>query len=312
MNVLEPDRDQLEIFVDAILRHRGAEGFISLRSFYDDDDHSKKPVRISPVSLKGNFKFLIDCAVDEARRAAQHPRPVVFCPPTCVFGDKDHAREEDVLAGLLLSVECDRNPHEARRQLEELLGPSTVVVRSGGIWIDDDGEVHDKLHLHWRLAQPVRKTQLIALKNARTSAARLVGGDGSNNPVCHPIRWPGSWHRKKEPRLCTIVAVEPDVEIALATALAALPAVTVTPQAHTVEDWLTFLDDHYEDSERRGAICRFAGIQIRYQDPLVAESTVRLFNEARCHPPLPNDEIRRIVEDVAQSHADKLNKERRA
>jgi hypothetical protein len=312
MSVLEPSRDELEIFVDAALRHRGNEGFISLRSFYDDGDRSKPAFRICPVSLKGDFRFLIDCAVDEARRAAQFPKPIVFSPPMCVFSNKERAREQDVLAGLVLSVECDRHPHEARRQLEDLLGPATVVVRSGGIWVDDDGEVHDKLHLHWRLAQPACGDELIALKNARASAARLVGGDGSNNPVNHPIRWPGSWHRKKEPRLCTIVTVNPDVEIALAAAIAVLPAVTVTPQAHTVDDWLTFLDDHYEGSERRQKIRRFAGIQIRYQDPLVAESTVRLFNESRCRPPLPNDEVHRIVEDVARSHADQLNKGQRA
>jgi hypothetical protein len=210
---LEPDRDELEVYVDAVLRYRGTEGFISLRSFYDDEEakQRKEKPRICAVSLKGNFAFLIDCAVDEARRAAQHPRPMVFAPPLCVFGNADNAAEQDILAGLLLSVECDRHPHEARRQLEELLGPATCVVRSGGLWINnDDGEVHDKLHLHWRLAKPaLSKEDLAALKGARTSAARLVGGDGTNNPVCHPIRWPGSWHRKKEPRLCSIVEVNP-------------------------------------------------------------------------------------------------------
>src|SRR5262249_8961681 len=157
----------------------------------------------------------------DARRAAQAPRSIVFAPPLCVFSNKDHAREQDVLAGLALSVECDRNPHEARRQLEELLGPATVVIRSGGEWADDDAEVQDKLHLDWRLAKPACSPKdLTALKNARTSAARLVGGDGTNNPVCHPIRWPGFWHRKATPRLCSMVAVGPDVEIKLADAIA--------------------------------------------------------------------------------------------
>jgi hypothetical protein len=77
---LEPDRDQLEIFADAVLRHRGSEGFLSLRSFYESDD-SKPAFRKSAVLLKGNFRFLIDCAVDDARRAAQAPQPVVFAPP---------------------------------------------------------------------------------------------------------------------------------------------------------------------------------------------------------------------------------------
>ena len=317
MMPLEPDRDQIEIFVDAVLRHRGTEGFISLRSFYDDGDRSKKkPARISTVSLKGNFRYLIDCAIDDARRAAQSPALIVFSPPTCVFSNKDHARADDVLAGLNLSVECDREPHDARCQLEDLLGPATVVVRSGGQWLDDDGVVHDKLHLHWRLAQPARSPdELTALKGARASATRLVGGDGTNNPVCHPIRWPGSWHRKKEPRLCSIVAVNPDAEITLAAALAALPEPpTVTRQGHAIEDWLTFLDNRYDGSQRGSAIARYAGLLVRsfVLDPLLIESIIRIFNEVRCDPPLPNDEVRRIVQAIAQRHAEDLNKERRS
>jgi hypothetical protein len=312
---LEPDRDQIEIFADAALRHRGAEGFISLRSFYDDGDRSKKAARISTISLKSNFRYLIDCAVDDARRAAQSPAPMVFSPPTCVFSNTHHAREDDVLAGLVLSVECDRAAHDARRQLEDLLGPTTVVVRSGGQWLDDDGEAYDRLHLHWRLAQPARNPDdLTALKGARASASRLVGGDGTNNPVNHPIRWPGSWHRKKEPRLCSILAVEPDVEITLAEAIAALPEPpAVTRQGHTVENWLTFLDDRYDGSQRGSAIARYAGLLARsfVLDPLIIESTLRLFNEQRCDPPLPNDEVRRIVRAVAQRHGDEL-KERRS
>jgi hypothetical protein len=32
--MLEPDRDQLEIFVDALFRHAGDKGFVAVRSFY--------------------------------------------------------------------------------------------------------------------------------------------------------------------------------------------------------------------------------------------------------------------------------------
>jgi hypothetical protein len=100
-----------------------------------------------------------------------------------------------------------------------------MVVASGGKWIDPStGEVHDKLHLHWRLAKPASGETLAKLKQARDLAARLVGGDPSNKPVCHPIRWPGSWHRKSSPVLCSIDTAWPDQEIDLATALAALTA----------------------------------------------------------------------------------------
>jgi hypothetical protein len=55
-------------------------------------------------------------------------------------------------------------------------------------------------------------------------ATRLVGGDPSNKPVCHPIRWPGSWHRKAEPVLCSIERANPDAEIDLADTLSVLTA----------------------------------------------------------------------------------------
>src|SRR5262249_50448247 len=56
----------------------------------------------------------------------------------------------------------------------------------------------------------------------------LVGADPSNVPINHPIRWPGSWHRKREPRICEIISSteQLDNEIDLNVALAALEDVT--------------------------------------------------------------------------------------
>jgi hypothetical protein len=129
-----------------------------------------------------------------------------------------------LIAGLVLSVDCDQHPDEARETLERILGPATVVVRSGGKWTDETGQAHDKLHLHWRLSKPARDGALPELKRARELAARIVGGDMSNVPIVHPIRWPGGWHRKGEPVLCTIAAEDSDAEIDLAAALKVLEA----------------------------------------------------------------------------------------
>jgi AAA domain len=225
--VLEPDRDQLETFTDALFRHGGREGFVSLRAFHDG---SNKPFRITPTDLAGGFPYLLEVVEDDARRAAQDPKPIVFCPPIAVFSNKDKAREQDILLGLALSVECDQHPREALETLECLLGPATIVVASGGKWTDPEtGEVQDRLHLHWRLRVPARGEALAKLKRARDIAARIVGGDPSNKSVCHPIRWPGSWHRKKEPVLCKIETVRPDTEIDLDAALDALVAAAPPP-----------------------------------------------------------------------------------
>jgi hypothetical protein len=227
--VLEPNRNEIEIFVDAVFRHAST-GFISLRAFYEGED---KSFRISSVPvIAGNFKFLCDVVEDDARRAAQYPKAVVFCPPLATFSNKNNAREEDIAEGLTLSVECDENPEAARAMLEPLLGPVTVAVRSGGIW-QSNGVSYAKQHLHWRLREPARsKEQLAKLKRAREIACHLVGADPTTAPVCHPLRWPGSWHRKAEPRPCEIItdASDLDHEIDLDEALAKLePLAPVVP-----------------------------------------------------------------------------------
>jgi RecA-family ATPase len=227
--LLEPDRDQLEIFINALFRYAGTQGFVSLRAFLEGEN---KKFRFSPTSLAGGLTFLIDVAEDDAGRAANYPKPVVFCPPIAVFSTKDTARERDIAHGLALSVELDEHPQLAREQLEQLLGPATIVVRSGGMWTDPStGKACDRLHLHWRLAKPAQGPDLAKLKQARDWAARFVGGDPSNKPVCHPIRWPGSWHRKATPRLCEIETANPDAQIELNAALAAL--ISVAPAQST-------------------------------------------------------------------------------
>jgi AAA domain len=219
--LLEPDRDQIEQFVDAVFRHCwSSDGFISLRGF----THDNKPTLIEGVPVTAGFKFLCDAVEDKARRAANEVKKVVFCPPLVLLNNKDRAREQDLLAGPVLSVECDKHPEEARRRLEQVLGPATLVVQSGGEWQSPDGELQKKLHLHWRLAALALGDNLAKLKLAREIAAHLVGGDTSNVPLVHPLRWPGSWHRKGDPVLCSITAIDPDIEIGLDDALAKLKA----------------------------------------------------------------------------------------
>src|SRR5262249_15804550 len=188
MTILEPDLDQLEIFVDALFRHTPAHAiaghaFVSIRSFYEGDEG--KPFRITAASLAGGLRFVLEVAQDDAYRAANSPKPAVFCPPVAVFTNDKHAGEKDLALGPALSVECDTHGQEAGARLEQLLGAATVVVRSGGGWTDPKtGEGGAKLHLHYRLKQPAKgKDQLGKLKRARILATQLVGGDPSNKPV---------------------------------------------------------------------------------------------------------------------------------
>ncbi|MGC2079335.1 MAG: AAA family ATPase, partial [Xanthobacteraceae bacterium] len=218
--LLEPDRGQIEQFFDALFRHRGTEGFISFRSF----THDNQAYNHEGVPAKCDFKYLCDVAVDHARRAANEVKPIVFCPPVVVLARKDGAKLKDVFEGLVLAVDCDQSPNKARAKLEAVLGPATATIRSGGKWTAPDGQEEDKLHDYRRLSRPARSPDDIEkLKRAQMLAAKLVGGDPSIT-VVHPLRWPGSWHRKNAPRLCEIDTLEPDREIDLDVALAALEA----------------------------------------------------------------------------------------
>ena len=211
------DGQQLAAFLDATCRYAEAGTFLSARAFYDD----KSEVYFTYGHRIGsNLPALVPALKDQAARCTRVVRPVVFCPPLATFNNADEATEDALANGLALSVECDRTPSAARAKLESLIGPATVVVASGGEWLDPEtGEIQDKLHLHWRLSEPTRTVdEHRKLKRARTLAAALVGGDASNKPVVHPIRWPGSWHRKATPRLATILHLS-DAELDLDDAI---------------------------------------------------------------------------------------------
>lgn len=91
--------------------------------------------------------------------------------------------------------------------------------------------------MHWRLTEPTRDfADHVRLKEARRLAKILTGADGTAVPLVHPLRWPGSWHRKGEPRLARIVVYNPDREIELADALSSLhDAIELTGQSRPVE-----------------------------------------------------------------------------
>jgi hypothetical protein len=135
IDLLEPDRGQLERFVGGLFRHAEGEGFFSVRAFFDNAAETK-PFRIQSVPLAAGLPYLIDTAEDIARRAANEPKRIVFCPPLGAFSNPNQAREQDLVAGFVLSVECDERPRAALATLAAIIGPPTMVVRSGGRWTD--------------------------------------------------------------------------------------------------------------------------------------------------------------------------------
>jgi hypothetical protein len=224
---LQPDSRQIRRFFNVLFAYADPNGFVSLRVFPDDEDRGPPfeivALQVGDISEECQRDLIIDNAIGIARMAAKAERPAVFAPPIATFKIAEHARKQDLLQALTLSVECDQEPNAARAKLEQLLGPATVIVRSGGIWTNGCGEFEEKLHGHWRWDRPSTR-ELEKIKEARSLAQRIVNADPSGKPAVHPFRWPGSWHRKREPRLCEIVALNPERELSIDAALELLRA----------------------------------------------------------------------------------------
>lgn len=212
------DRTELTRFVDATFRYADDATAAVLRTFVEGSSELLWSVR---VTLNGaGLDPLIEHAAHHATKAANARRPAVFAPPVATFTGT-RTRESDLGNGLVLTIEADRAPAVAWRNLQFVLGPPTVVVASGGEWTDpESGEVEAKLHLHWRCKEPsCTAPEHALLKRARALACRFAGADATGVSLVHPFRWPGSWHRKGEPRLARIVALRPEVEIDVAEAI---------------------------------------------------------------------------------------------
>lgn len=224
---LQPNGPEIRAFLSAIFRHADQGTYISLRAF-DQNARDVPPVHIEGVPVGPDIAPVLARAVAVAEKTANGPKPAVFAPPVATFDNPRRARQDDVANGLALSVEVDdADPRAARSKLEFLLGPATIVVASGGDWVDPNtGELVPKVHMHWRLSEPTRdKESHSSLRDARWFAALLVGADRTAASPAHPLRWPGSWHTKRAPRLASIVDANYEAEIHLEEALERLQEV---------------------------------------------------------------------------------------
>jgi hypothetical protein len=227
MTPYHADMREIGLFVSALFRYAESGSYISLRAF-DQFDRSAAP-RIVPLRVNGSLDAVIRSATIVAENAAQSDIPLVFCPPIATFSGAGHAAVRDLANGLTLSVELDDgDPDEARLRLEAVLGPVTVVVRSGSDWTDRvTGEIKPRVHLHWRLNEPTTCVDdHERLRVARSLASLLVGADPTANAVVHPLRWPGSWNFKiaSRPRMASIAVLNDGAEVDLGDALESLEA----------------------------------------------------------------------------------------
>jgi hypothetical protein len=226
MSMLMPDRSDLARFVDAMFRRADPDTFVSMRAFYDHKDGFALYQDWQTVRVTGNHNDVVDAAEDLAKLAALDDEAIVFAPPIATFSTRAKADEASLANGLVISIELDVNPAQGHQNLAAVLGPATIVMESGGLWLDPTtDELVPKLHAHWRLAVPSRtKIEHDFLKEANRLATEVAGGDPSGVPLVHPLRWAGSVHRKAEPRLARIIQYRPEIEISWQDALNRLRA----------------------------------------------------------------------------------------
>jgi hypothetical protein len=229
---VEPDRAQLATFVETLFPHAADGGRISIRTF--PDDQSGGAPRIHDVLINGSGLSTI---VDVAFHAAQAARPLVVAPPVCVFRPGDTAGEADVAEGVAARVELDQSPTQGLAKLKLLIGLPTIVMASGGQCQNPEtGELEDKVHAHFRLSEPATsEADLVKLRRVNELLCEIAGGDRSAIPLSHPMRWPGSVHRKNPdaPRLARIVEHNPESEFHLDELLIELEGLAPTHRKST-------------------------------------------------------------------------------
>ena len=248
------NREDVAAFFDACFRHADRETFINLRAFFEGKDDAP-PVFIEPIKV--GAPNCIERIVARIHDAAIHPEPVVFCPPVCTFKEPNGAAVNNLAEGVALSVECDSNARAALSKLASVLGAkATAVVASGGVWKNPETqELESKLHGHWRLKQPTRDAAgHELLREARALAAELVGADATAKAIVHPLRWPGSWHRKnpKSPRIARL-KTNPDSEIELTEALRRLRE-ACPPKPRSTESHARDYDRDEHGHDLRGSL----------------------------------------------------------
>src|SRR5262245_55708631 len=132
---LLPDAGKIQRFYTAVFKHADRQGIVSLRAFLDNS-RDEKPLFVEPISI-GNPQFL-EVVTERAKQVATWPSPVVFCPPVTTFKTCENAKTENLLEGVALVVECDQSPATALFLLREILGEPTVIVESGGVWMNPE------------------------------------------------------------------------------------------------------------------------------------------------------------------------------
>jgi hypothetical protein len=183
---VEPDREQIEIFLDVVFGY--CEGLIPIRGFVDKGQgFNGKPHNIW---IEADGKSL-DKLATFAAWAWRESVAVYVIPGT--VAEQGHARAAEVLQMQTVVVDLDAGDVGAKlTHLVHHLGDPTLIVESGGR--TDRGL--DKLHVWWKLSEPASGDDLKRLCRLRADIAIKVGGDTHFHSAHQPIRVAGSVYHK--------------------------------------------------------------------------------------------------------------------
>lgn len=307
----DPDPEQITVFLDTV--YSWCEGLIPLRGFVDKGQgRDGKPHNIWVSADDTAPEKLATFAAWANREGA-----AVYVIPGTV-AEQGQARAADVLQMQAIIVDLDAGDIPAKLEhVTRHLGTPTLVIESGG----RTPEGAAKLHVWWKLTEPVEGEDLATLCRLRGDIAVKVGGDTHFRSAHQPIRVPGTvYHKHGHQRLVQIrehrdVKIElsdlvervaempplPGVGFASDTAFApskpALEAVLTTPvREGAADDWSRFQGasaaiGHYVRLVHEGRL-----------DPLEGWEAICGYNAAMLRPSWPLDRLQAESERLWALH----------
>lgn len=128
------------------------------------------------------------------------------------------------IQGLAIVLDMDIHPRQSLSRIREILGPPTLVIRTGTKATFPAGcEPEDRLLVHWRLAQPAMPGDHQELEECSHLACAQTGmGGGCMAPIGAYARWPGTLNRREPGCLASIGEINPEAEVTLSEVSQAL------------------------------------------------------------------------------------------
>src|SRR6266487_1100808 len=108
---LEPDREMISAYMNAVYPYAGTETYLNVRAFQDG---VKGGTPLFVQAIRADAPDIVDIIYERARQAANAPGSYVFCFPVCTFRRDNGARLEDLAQGLVIVAELDDHPTESR------------------------------------------------------------------------------------------------------------------------------------------------------------------------------------------------------